>query len=141
MSDYVPEGMDIDPEEIPQRIGLVRWLGIRVLDQEASDVVVAEMEVHDGMRNLQQIPHGGAIATLIDTAAGLGAIRLVAARSSTVDLHVRYLAPARGAVVRAEARVVRAGRRLVIMDVRVTDDLGTLVAVATTSMAPFPSKA
>ena len=58
--------------------------------------------------------------------------------TTPADLHIRYLAPARGSVIRAEARVLRAGRRLVVTEVRVLDDTGAFVATATVSLAPFP---
>jgi acyl-coenzyme A thioesterase PaaI-like protein len=48
----------------------------------------------------------------------------------TADLHIRYLGRPKGTVVRAEARVLRAGRQLIVVDCRVVDDLGNLIAFA-----------
>ena len=48
----------------------------------------------------------------------------------TADLHVRYLGRPKGTVVRAEARVMRAGRQLIVVECHVTDDLGNLIAFA-----------
>jgi uncharacterized protein (TIGR00369 family) len=60
--------------------------------------------------------HGGAIATLVDTAAmaaaWAGAEVPDPPRGSTVGLTVDYLAPADGRGVEAVASVVRRGRRL-----------------------------
>jgi acyl-coenzyme A thioesterase PaaI-like protein len=45
-------------------------------------------------------------------------------------MHVRYLGRPKGTVVRAEARVMRAGRQLIVVECRVTDDLGNTIAFA-----------
>jgi acyl-coenzyme A thioesterase PaaI-like protein len=41
-----------------------------------------------------------------------------------------------GSVLRAESRVERAGRSLIVMDVRVTDQDDRLIAVADLAIAP-----
>jgi uncharacterized protein (TIGR00369 family) len=48
----------------------------------------------------------------------------------TADMHVRYLGRAKGSAVRAEARVVRSGRTLIVVEGRILDELDTLIAVA-----------
>jgi uncharacterized protein (TIGR00369 family) len=83
--------------------------------------------------------HGGAIATMVDLACALAAVRRVGfdpERESliTVDMHVRYLGRPRTEVVVARARVVRAGSQLIVIDCQVTDDADHLVAVADFSM-------
>jgi len=46
----------------------------------------------------------------------------------TADLHIRYLAAANGKWIRANATIVKSGRRLIVVDVQVRDDSGKLVA-------------
>jgi uncharacterized protein (TIGR00369 family) len=99
------------------------------------DVVIVEMPVAAGAFNGSGNLHGGAIATLVDVASGSAAARAGTFRPGentlvTADLHVRYLGRPKGTVVRAEARVVRAGRQLVVVECRVIDDLENLIAVA-----------
>ena len=137
MTPYDPHGADVNPRELTERIGILKWLEIRFVEQGADDRVVAEMPVTDQMKNLLGIPHGGSVATLIDYTAGMACALLTPFRVSTADMHVRYLAPARGSVVRAEGTILRAGKRLVIVEVRVSDDEGTFVATATAAMAPI----
>jgi uncharacterized protein (TIGR00369 family) len=78
--------------------------------------------------------HGGAIATLIDTAAmaaaWAGADVPESLRGATVALSVNYLAPADGQAVTATAQVVRRGRRLVNVQVDVDTDDHRRVAIA-----------
>jgi len=87
--------------------------------------------------------HGGALATLIDVAAAT-----VAARNSsfvpgqntlvTADLHVRYLGRPKGDWVDAVATVVRAGRQLIVVECRVVDPLGNVIAAADFSSMVVP---
>ena len=76
--------------------------------------------------------HGGAIASLIDTAATVAAWSDNTVpenmRGTTVGLTVTYLAPAEGEDLRATARVLRRGRSLVYLDVEVQSVSGTSVA-------------
>lgn len=80
------------------------------------------------------VVHGGAIATLIDTAAMVaawaGAEVPETLRGSTVSLAVTYLAPAAGEDATATARVLRRGRRLTNVAVDVHTAGGTHVASA-----------
>lgn len=81
--------------------------------------------------------HGGAIASLIDTAAMVaawcGAQLPDNVRGTTVGLNVSYLAPADGEDVTATARVVRRGRRLctVAVDVHTTSQVHVATALVT----------
>lgn len=66
--------------------------------------------------------HGGVIATLIDVAGGLAAFTAVGAedRVSTIDLRVDYLLPAQvDRVLIAEARLLRAGTRVIVAEINV----------------------
>jgi len=113
---------------------LHQLLKLKMLDTEPG-VVGVEMPVAEGAMNQSGNFHGGSIATLVDVACGSAA-----ARSSsflpgentivTADLHVRYLGRPKGDSVRAEARVVRSGRQLVVVECRVLDPLDNVIAMA-----------
>lgn len=84
--------------------------------------------------------HGGATALLVDVTCAAAASTDPSVDHSThtlvtSDLHVRYLGRARGDRVRAEARVVKAGRALVVLECELTDDRGALVATADMAMS------
>lgn len=80
------------------------------------------------------VVHGGAIATLIDTAAmtaaWAGAEVPEQLRGATVSLSVDFVAPAAGQDVTATASVVRRGSRLVNVHVDVHTTQRDLVATA-----------
>jgi uncharacterized protein (TIGR00369 family) len=94
------------------------FLGFEFRETPAPDgTVVVEMPVAPPAFNGSGNLHGGAIATLVDVAAGS-------------DLHVRYLGRPKAGPVRAEAHVVRSGHMLIVVEVRVLDPLDDLIASA-----------
>jgi acyl-CoA thioesterase len=78
------------------------------------------------------VVHGGAIASLIDTATAFAILTLLEPeeRVTTVDLTISYLRPGFEGQMRATARVLRQGRRLLATSAEVTDERGTLLATA-----------
>ena len=112
----------------------VRHLGIEVATIEA-DRAVLTLPFDDEAVTVQDIIHGGAIASLIDTAAVAAAWSNVdfdesgRPHGATVGMTVNYLSSARSQGVTAEAKVQRRGSRLVFLDVTVTgDDDGRVIA-------------
>ena len=113
-----------------------------VPDPDGSAVTV-EMPVAPGAFNGSGNLHGGAIATLVDVASGSAAARAGTFKPGentlvTADLHVRYLGRPKGTVVRAQARVMRAGRQLIVVECRVADDLDNVIAFADFSAMIVP---
>jgi uncharacterized protein (TIGR00369 family) len=118
----MPSGAEIMQEFIPSS-PYVAHLGIRVVELSAGRAVL-EVPFAERLVTIESIVHGGAIASLIDTAAMAAAWsdadvpgRL---RGATVGLSVSYLAAADGVDLRAEARVLRRGSSLVHLEVDVT---------------------
>jgi uncharacterized protein (TIGR00369 family) len=106
-------------------------VGLRVRDIEP-DHAVLELPFSEELATAGEVVHGGAIGTLVDTAATAaswaGAELSDAPRGATVSLTVNYVRAATGQDVVADARVVRRGRSLCFCDVRVTDADDRLVA-------------
>lgn len=92
------------------------------------------------LTRMEGIMHGGALASLLDTAAAFAVHTLLppGGRTVTVDLTIHYLRPVSSGRVEARARVLREGRRLVILSVEATDEIGVLVATATTTYVKQP---
>jgi uncharacterized protein (TIGR00369 family) len=73
--------------------------------------------------------HGGVIASLIDIAGHAAISAKLHHGVPTVDLRIDYLRVAAGRELLATAELVKLGRTLGIVDIRVTDDQGRLVAI------------
>jgi len=106
-------------------------LGIE-LDDVGKGVATLGLEVRPELTQNHGVVHGGAIASLIDTAMAFAIITLLTPRErvTTVDLTVSYLRPLTKGRVTATARVVRAGRRLFVVSAEVFADDGTLASTA-----------
>lgn len=111
-----------------------KLIGIE-LDQISEGVATLGLQVRNNLTQNNGVVHGGAIASLIDTAAAFAIVSLLSSgeRVTTVDLTVSYLRPLTTGRARATARVVRAGRRLITVSGEVLDDGGKLVATALTT--------
>jgi len=106
-----------------------RMLGIEIDSVEEGRAVLS-VEVREELKQLQGVMHGGAIASLIDTAV---AFAIVGAsepedRFTTVEMKVNYLSAIRAGRVTAEARLIRDGRRIIVAECDVFDDKGRLAA-------------
>ena len=129
-SDPSLSGADIMRQFLPTS-PYVAHLGIQLTDIQP-DMAVLTMPFHDSLVTIGTTVHGGAIASLIDTAAMVaawsGATVPSNGRGTTVGLTVNYLAAAQNEDLKAIARVLRRGRSLVYLDVEVQNAIGTLVA-------------
>jgi uncharacterized protein (TIGR00369 family) len=109
--------------------GLHDLLGIDVISTGA-DAAEVELIADERHLNAHGSVHGGAIATLIDTAMGAAVRREDTddAAPVTIEMKVTYLEPAEPGRLRAAASVRRRGKRIIIAEVDVSADDGTAVA-------------
>jgi uncharacterized protein (TIGR00369 family) len=93
------------------------------------------LAVRDELRQNQGVMHGGAVASLIDTASAFAVVTHLEPneRVTTTDLTIHYLRPVNKGRLTATARTVRAGRRLFVLSVDVIDDQQRLIATAVTT--------
>jgi uncharacterized protein (TIGR00369 family) len=106
-------------------------LGIE-LDDIGKGAATLGLDVRKELTQNHGVVHGGAIASLIDTAMAFAIITLLAPREkvTTVDLTISYLRPLTKGRITAAARVLRAGRRLFVVSAEVLDAEGKLASTA-----------
>jgi uncharacterized protein (TIGR00369 family) len=78
--------------------------------------VVIEMAPREALTQQHGYVHAGAVTSIVDSACGYAAYTLMPAGSEvvSVEFKVNLLAPARGELLIAEGRVLRAGRTLTV---------------------------
>lgn len=88
------------------------------------------IDVTEKHLQLQNIMHGGAIATLVDTAVAMAILGASqpGARFTTIEMKINYLSPIGEGRVVADARIIRDGRTIVVAECDVTDSNGKLAA-------------
>lgn len=122
------------------QIPLHAFLDLRYAPRvEGSGTSEVRMRIQPDVLGFTGNLHGGAIATMVDVSCALAAATSEGFdpyRQSlvTADMHVRYLGRPHSEEVVARGTVVKAGSRLIVIECRVTDDEGHLVAVADFSM-------
>ena len=110
----------------------IRFCGMRVRELDAvAGRLVLEMRMRP---ELERRPatgqwHGGALATLIDTAGDFAIAMSLGAVVPTINFRVDYLRPAVTTHLTATASVRRMGRTVAVVDIDVGDAEGRLVAV------------
>ena len=108
-------------------------VGLSVEEAEV-DRVTVRMKASPQVMNGLNIVHGGATATLLDTAATCAAWATPEAkpttRGTTVALTINYIGAGQASDMIAEGRVVSRGGSLTIVDVVARDEAGRLIAKA-----------
>ena len=112
-------------------VPFAKLLGIEVDSVEPGHAVLS-MKLRDDLMRNNGIAHGGAIATLIDSAMAIAIMAQLEEneRTVTVDLTIHYLRPISEGTARASARIVRAGRRVITVSAELFGDDGKLAATA-----------
>lgn len=131
----------LSKDELQQRLGhsaFIDFLNLTVLsaDPEKQQVVMrAAMrpEFERGRGTGQW--HGGPIAAIIDTVGDFALVMLLGRPLPTVNFRVDYLRPAIDTALVVTATVRRSGRLVGIVDIDVTNDAGTLLAVGRATYA------
>lgn len=106
-------------------------LGIE-LDEISPGTATLGLEVRKELTQNHGVIHGGAIASLIDTAMAFAIISLLAPQEkvTTVDLTISYLRPVTAGRMTARAKVLRSGRRLFVVSADLFSDDGKLASTA-----------
>jgi uncharacterized protein (TIGR00369 family) len=129
------------PEDAAQVIAMVRQ---RMKENGATELLGFEVEsVGNGKatfalqvvahhKQFQGVVHGGILAALADTTGAIAAYSAVprGTEIATVELSINYLEPVPGGRVRAEAKVLRAGRNFVVTECEIFNEDGSMAAKA-----------
>lgn len=113
------------------------WLGLRPIEVDETGVTL-EMETRPEMLgNLDtQFVHGGVIGAVIDAACSYAWLARAGGFVSTIDLRIDFHRPMPSGLIRVRGDIVRAGRRIVTADARVTDTTGQLLSSGRAVMMP-----
>jgi uncharacterized protein (TIGR00369 family) len=128
-------------KEVERVTELVRQ---RMRESKATELLGFDVEsVHDGRaifrldvrprhKQVHGVVHGGILAALADTTAAIAAYTVVprGVELATLELKINYLEPVPGGTVRADAKVLRAGRNFIVTECEIFNESGSLAAKA-----------
>jgi len=109
-------------------------LGLELVDLKYGEATL-KLKMRRELEQPYGILHGGATATLIDTAMAFACVTCLAdgEKTTTIDLTVHYLRPHNEGEVFCTAKVLRAGRRIMTVSAEVVNEKGKLIATAISS--------
>jgi uncharacterized protein (TIGR00369 family) len=120
--------------EAINRVPYAQLLGIEFEDATRGAATLS-MRARPDLERFGGIMHGGALASLADSASAFAVLSTLEGgeQTVTVDLTLHYLRPATGGKLTAHARVLRAGRRVATVSVEILNESGALVVTALTT--------
>lgn len=106
-----------------ERSNTARQFGFTLREAERGHVVL-RMKVAGRHKQVHGVVHGGVLAALADTAGGLATYMACprGTRVATIEMKINYLEAVEGGSVTADARVVRLGTHIAVVDCDVRDD-------------------
>ncbi|PYS44912.1 MAG: PaaI family thioesterase [Acidobacteria bacterium] len=115
-------------------VPFAKLLGLEMGELKTGEATL-HLTVRDELTQNQGVMHGGAVASLIDTASAFAVVTQLEPdeRVTTTDLTIHYLRPIVSGRLSATARIVRGGRRLFVLSIEVINDQQKLVATAITT--------
>jgi uncharacterized protein (TIGR00369 family) len=113
-------------------VAYANLLGLELCDLKSGEVTVC-LDVRDDLKQNRGVVHGGAIASVIDTASAFAILTKIENDETvtTTDLTIHYLRPITSGRLLARAQIVRGGRRRFVVHVDLENE-GKLAATAVT---------
>ena len=138
---------EIDPQKLERArnafasVPYARFLGLQLGEVRHGEASIY-LDVRDELRQNRGVVHGGAIASLIDTASAFAVLTQIDLDElvTTTDLTIHYLRPAASGRMIATARIIRGGRRLFVLSVEVHDEAQAIIATAVTTYIKIDKK-
>lgn len=130
----MPAGGEL-PFELPEWIACApfeEYLGMKI-DEAAEGRAILTMPFTVKLSQGVGFMHGGAITALADTAVAMAIKSMLPEGSNfvTMDLGLKFHAPVRSGLVKAEARIVECDERNIKGEAEVFDEAGVKVATFT----------
>lgn len=108
-----------------------KLLGMELLEMRVGEAVL-RLKMRDELRQPHGLLHGGATASLIDTAMAFAVVSMLgeAEKASTVDLTIHYLRPVTSGEITCTAKVLRGGKKLLTVSAEVYNEEEKQIATA-----------
>ena len=125
----------LDPEmfekiiEIFKNNNFINYLDIRLKSLAPGEAVMT-MHIQNQHLNTYKNAHGGATFSLLDTVMG-STLRTLGYYGNTVEMNINYLLPVESnQVVTAIGKVIKAGKRIVVLEGSLFDQKGNVAVIA-----------
>lgn len=143
--DDVRPGEAVSAEELRRRLkvtNITNYFGFEIADVHPGHVIL-RMHVNDRHKQVHGVVHGGVLAALADTAGGFATYTtcIPGTRTATIEMKINFLEGVDSDVVEADARVIRRGRHIAVVDCDIRDKRRLVgKALMTFFVGPFGKK-
>lgn len=121
-----------------EKVPFVQLLGMEMVDISYGQAVL-KLKMRDELRQPHGVLHGGATASIIDTAMAFAVITCLDEdeKATTIDLTVHYLRPVSEGEIVCTAKIVRAGKRILTVSAECVNAEGKTTATALSTYTKF----
>lgn len=114
-----------------ERVPFNQLIGMRLMDLKDGEATI-NLTVREEIKQPHGLLHGGATASLIDTAMAFAVITKLTPeeKAATVDLNVYYLRPVTSGEISCVAKIVKPGKRLFTVSAEVFNEEQKMIATA-----------
>ncbi len=118
-------------EEIWKMSPFVKLLGLEIEKLEQG-VCFSRLRIKDTLLNKHSVVHGGVIYSMADISMGVAVYSTLKNKeeTSTVEIKINYLKPAKTSVLTCEARIVKKGKNIAVLEAEVRSGESDLIAKA-----------
>ncbi len=118
-------------EEIWKMSPFVKLLGLEI-EKLVQGVCVSRLRIKDTLLNKHSVVHGGVIYSMADISMGVAVYSTLKNKeeTSTVEIKINYLKPAKTSVLTCEARIVKKGKNIAVLEAEVRSGESDLIAKA-----------
>ena len=109
--------------------GFMTYNGLYIVETKENYAKIA-VDITEKSLNPYGIVHGGLIYTLADSAMGI-ALATSGRMGVTLNCNIDYLAPGTGKTLLADTEIIKDGKTIVVIRVKVIDENETLIATVT----------
>ena len=130
----------VDLGRLDTRDTIMEAIGIEVTELSA-ERVVATMPVHGPTKQPFGVLHGGASVVLAETVASLGTYNLIDQESQLamgLEINANHIRAKSEGLVTAVGTPLHTGRKVMVWDVRITDEDDKLICVSRCTVAVVP---
>ena len=130
----------VDLGRLDIRDTIMEAIGIEVAELSA-ERVVATMPVHGPTKQPFGVLHGGASVVLAETVASLGTYNLIDQESQLamgLEINANHIRAKSEGLVTAVGTPLHTGRKVMVWDVRITDEDDKLICVSRCTVAVVP---
>jgi 1,4-dihydroxy-2-naphthoyl-CoA hydrolase len=127
----------VDPAHLDMTDTIMEAIGIEVTEV-SEERVVATMPVHGPTKQPFGVLHGGASLVLAETVASLGTYNLIDWENQLamgLEINANHIRSKSQGLVTAVGTPLHRGRKIMVWDVRITDEGGKLVCVSRCTVA------